>query len=284
MNQPIESVVLAGGGSRCFWHAGFWREAAEPLGLKPRQIASVSAGGALACAIVAGVAEASLGQFKEASRQNGKNVHLANLFGSERVFPHERMYRAAIHAMVDDAALARLHAGPDIRLLVGRLPWWLGPRTGMLAAAIAYNFDKRVRKLVHPRAPLALGFRPEVGRVRDCRTPQELADLIIASSCTPPMTPLQRWNGAWALDGGVVDNAPLCALDERPGETLVLLTRPHPRLPQRPGFTYVQPSQPVPVSAWDYTNPDGLQATYDLGRRDGEAFVRAHASTKRAAG
>jgi len=30
----------------------------------------------------------------------------------------------------------------------------------------------------------------------------------------------------------------------------------------------------VPVSSWDYTNPAGLQATYDLGRRDGDAFAR----------
>lgn len=284
MNGTIESVVLAGGGSRCFWHAGFWAEAAGPLALAPRQFASVSAGGALACAIVAGVAEEALRQFKDASRSNKRNVYPANVFGSERVFPHERMYRAAIHDMIDETVLARLHAGPDIRLLVGRLPLWLGPRTGMLAAALAYNFDKRVRKLVHPRAPLALGFRPEIGTVRNCRNAQELADLIIASSCTPPMTALQRWNGAWALDGGVVDNVPLCALDTSPGETLVLLSRPHARLPERPGFTYVQPSQKVPVSAWDYTNPDGLQATYDLGRRDGEAFVRVHTARRQAAG
>jgi hypothetical protein len=32
------------------------------------------------------------------------------------------------------------------------------------------------------------------------------------------------------------------------------------------------------VSAWDYTDPAGIQAAFDLGRRDGEAFARA--STK----
>jgi hypothetical protein len=36
---------------------------------------------------------------------------------------------------------------------------------------------------------------------------------------------------------------------------------------------YVQPSRPVPVASWDYTDPDGLQAAFDLGRRDGEAFA-----------
>jgi hypothetical protein len=28
------------------------------------------------------------------------------------------------------------------------------------------------------------------------------------------------------------------------------------------------------VSAWDYTSAEGIQSAYDLGRRDGEAFVR----------
>ena len=78
-----------------------------------------------------------------------------------------------------------------------------------------------------------IGFRPEVVSVRECATPERLANLILASSCTPPMTPLQRWNGRYVLDGGVVDNVPICALGEEPGETLILLTRRYPRLPNR---------------------------------------------------
>ena len=35
--------------------------------------------------------------------------------------------------------------------------------------------------------------------------------------------------------GGVVDNVPICALASDPGETLVLLTRRYPRLPEIPG-------------------------------------------------
>ena len=34
----------------------------------------------------------------------------------------------------------------------------------------------------------------------------------------------------------------------------------------------LQPSQPIPAGAWDYTNHAALQATFDLGRRDGEMF------------
>jgi hypothetical protein len=73
----------------------------------------------------------------------------------------------------------------------------------------------------------------------------------------------------------VIDNVPVCALDEAPGRTLVLLTRRYPALPAIPGRTYVQPSATIPVSAWDYTNAEGLQIAYDLGRRDAERFVAA---------
>ena len=57
--------------------------------------------------------------------------------------------------------------------------------------------------------------------------------------------------------------------------TLVLLTRPYPEaaIPHAPGRTYVQPSRPTPVAKWDYTSPRLIQETYDLGRRDGEAFA-----------
>jgi hypothetical protein len=268
----FESVVLAGGGSRCFWHAGFWGEVQGPLALAPRQIAAVSAAGAIACALNAGIGEDALRLFQAATRLNPRNFYPRNVFGTEPVFPHERMYRKAVLDLFDAAALARVHAGPDIRMLLGHMPAWLGSRSGFLAAAAAYNFDKRVRRIVHPTTPRAIGFRADVVSVRECATPEALSDLILASSCSPPMTSLLRWNGRYVLDGGVVDNVPGCALDDAPGETLVLLTRRYAVLPDVPGRTYVQPSVKLAVSAWDYTSAEGLQSAYDTGRRDGEAF------------
>jgi predicted acylesterase/phospholipase RssA len=277
----FDSVVFAGGGSRCFWHAGFWREVQAPLELAPRQIAAVSAAGAIACALTAGIGEDALRLFQAATRGNPRNVYPRNLFGTAPVFPHERMYRKAVLDLFDPATLAKVHAGPDIRMLLGHMPRWLGPRTGFLTAAAAYNFDKRVRRAVHPTTPRALGFWPEVVSVRSCAAPADLADLILASSCSPPMTSRLMWNGKFVLDGGVVDNVPVCALDGAPGMTLVLLTRRYPALPDIPDRTYVQPSTDIPVSAWDYTNADGLQVAYDLGRRDGEAFLKARCDARR---
>ena len=274
-SRTFESVVLAGGGSRCFWHAGFWREVQGPLALAPRQIAAVSAAGAIACAITAGIGEEALRLFQTATRANPRNCYPRNFLGKDPVFPHARMYRKAVLDLFDAATLARVHAGPDIRVLLGRMPRWLGPRSGFLTASAAYNFDKHVRRVVHPTTPRAIGYRPEVVSVRECSTPETLADLILASSCSPPMTSSLKWKGRYVLDGGVVDNVPVCALDGAPGATLVMLTRRYPALPDIPGRTYVQPSAKIPVGSWDYTSPEGIQAAYDLGRRDGEAFLEA---------
>jgi len=272
--MSYRSVVMAGGGSRCFWHAGFWSVAAGPLKLAPEQVATVSASGAIGGAILAGVPERALEVMKAATKKNPKNAYPANVLRGEPVFPHLRIYRQAILDIIDAAGLARIHAGPRLSILLGRYPRWLGARSGALTALAAYNLDKRLRRAVHPVLPTWLGFWPQVVPATDCRTPEELADLILASSCTPPMTPLLTWQGAGVLDGGVVDNVPVCALTPDPGPTLVLLTRRYPRLPDIPGRTYVQPSQAMTVSAWDYTNPGGLQQAYDLGRRDGEVFAR----------
>jgi hypothetical protein len=87
----FESVVLAGGGNRCFWHAGFWREVQGPLALAPRQIAAVSAAGAIACAITAGIGEKALRLFQRATRANPRNYYPRNIVGKNPVFPHERV-------------------------------------------------------------------------------------------------------------------------------------------------------------------------------------------------
>jgi len=104
--SKFESVVLAGGGSRCFWHAGFWREVQGPLALAPRQIAAVSAAGAIACALNAGIGEEALRLFQAATRTNPRNFYPRNVFGTDPVFPHERMYRKAVLDLFDAAAPA----------------------------------------------------------------------------------------------------------------------------------------------------------------------------------
>jgi predicted acylesterase/phospholipase RssA len=279
MTRPYDSVVFAGGGNRCVWQAGFYRTVAEALGVAPARVAAASAGAAVAAVLFAGCFDAALAHFKRATAINCRNVHWGNLFNGGPLFPHAAMYRRALLAVIDDRALAKLHAGPELRVPITRAPRWLGARAGFAVAGLAEVFEHLVGPQVHPRLAPWLGFHADYVTVRECRTPEALADLVLASSCTPPFTPLLLHGGEPALDGGIADNVPVNALGDAPGRTLVLLTRRYRQLPVHGSRIYAQPSAAVPVSSWDYTNPTGLQAAYDLGRRDGERFVRASSAS-----
>lgn len=272
-------MIFSGGGCRCFWQLGFWTVAGT--GLRPRSVGAASAGAGFACAALAGVGEQVVDDFKQRARSNPRNVYPRNLLRRRPPFPHEAIYRATILANLDRTQLSRLHEGPDVRVLLARPLPWLGARAGLAAAAIALGFERCSARLtqprVHPTWGRRMGFRGEVVSVRRCATPAQLADLILQTSCTPPITPLYRRDRRIVLDGGLVDNAPLEAVAGA-RSTLVLLTRAFDpaRLPRRPGCTYLTPSRPIPIEAWDYTSPELVQQTYDLGRRDGELFACAH--------
>jgi predicted acylesterase/phospholipase RssA len=282
MNRPVsfKSIVFAGGGSRCLWQAGFWEVAAPALNLAPAVVAGTSAGATIACIMLCGRHNFALNYMKNATRDNRSNFYPRNIFRGQRVCPHVDIYRAAILATVTPEALQRLWNGPELRVLMSRPPRRAGPRTGLLLGFMCYMVEKWISNPVHSTLAVKCGFRPVVFRANDCRSPEMLADLLIASSATPPMTPVMQWNGFPVLDGGLVDNAPVQTVGALPEPTLVLLTRFYPaeRIPRVQGRIYVQPSRPVPVKKWDYTSPEGLQAAFDLGRRDGERFAELRLS------
>jgi hypothetical protein len=271
----FDSVVFAGGGCRCFWQLGFWTVAGPALDLRPRVATAVSAGAAMACVALLGRCEETLRQFKAATARNPKNAYPENLLRGADVFPHHAMYREAILHAVDAAALERLQAGPtDLRILLACAPRGLGAHLSLLLGLGCYVVEKRFGDPVHSELAHRVGFTAELVSARSCRTPEELADLILASSCTPPFTPAMRRGGRPVLDGSLVDCAPLATTT---GRTLVLLSRGYGRMPAaRSDRVYFGPSEPLRISKWDYTSPDALQRVYDLGRRDGEAFLGSH--------
>lgn len=275
--SPFTSVVFAGGGCRCLWQAGFMVEAASALEIVPTEVAGASAGAAIACMYYAGRTDFAMEHFKEATSRNRRNFYPFRIFGRQPVFPQYTMYRDLMLKTMDGPAMKKLKKGPDIRILVSRPPAWLGPRSATLIGISAYLTDKHLYGSVHPKLPSRLGFYPEVESARDCETAEALADLVLASSCTPPFTPIMRRNGATVLDGGLIDNVPMRALSNNEGTALILLTRQYPQtaIPAIAGRVYVQPSRPSPIAKWDYTNPRGIQEVFDLGKRDGETFAKA---------
>lgn len=273
-SSPFDAAVFAGGGCRCFWQLGFWSAAERRLGLAPERVGAVSAGAAMACAALTGVYEEIVEYFAARTAANASNFQPRNWLRGEPVFPHERIYRDTILAMTDDHRLERLRAGPDVRVLLGRPPSRAGRFGTIVLGLLGSQIDGLLNRGAHCVWGRRLGFRPELVSVRDCKTAEELAALLLHSSCTPPALPLYLRDGRPVLDGGIIDLAPVEAV-EPARNTLVLLTRrvPAAALPRVPGRTYVQPSQPIPIHTWDYASPDRVRETFALGVRDGEAFA-----------
>jgi predicted acylesterase/phospholipase RssA len=275
-DSPFDAAVFAGGGCRCFWQLGFWSTAASRLGLAPERVGAVSAGAAMACAALTGVFEDLVEDFAARAAANQGNFLPRNWLRGESAFPHERMYRATILTMTSPSRLDRLRRGPDLRVLIGRPPWGAGRAGTLLLGLLGSRLEILLGGGVHAVWGKRCGFRPELVSVRDCKSAEDLAALLLHSACTPPTLPLYLRNGRPVLDGGIVDGVPVEAV-EPARSTLVLLTRRFPvaSLPRVPGRTYVQPSAPIPIETWDYASPQRVRETFELGARDGRAFAES---------
>lgn len=271
----FKSIVFSGGGSRCVWQAGFYHVLSKHSEFKPKNIAAASAGATMACLILAGKTHEGLDYFKDVTSKNEKNAYWSNLFSDRPVFPHYEIYRKMILDLFDESAISKLKKGPKIKILISQPPFWLGPRSGTLVGILAYSIEKKLIYPVHPKLATRLGFKPIVVSIDEIDDVNGLADLLLQSSCTPPFVPVMRRNGKPTLDGGLIDNVPLRILGKSPDKTLVLLSRQYPeeKVSNTDKIFYVQPSEPINIDKWDYTNPEGLQYVYDLGIKDADSFV-----------
>lgn len=267
-------LVLAGGGNRAFYALGvlngWWPSLADRIGT----IAACSAGACVAAMFLAGRRAEARAVFLERTRGLTRNITWSNLLRGRRLAPHGDVYREIMLAIGRDGGLDRIRQHPfPIHVLASEFPAVLPAGAAAAVGIAAYQLEKLVRSaFVHPRAGRALGFAPAVFDMRACESPEALADLVLASSATPPFTPVGRFGGRPLLDGGMVDNAPAFVAEHADGvdRVIVLLTRPYaPALTGRHGARlYVAPSSPVPAGRWDYTKPDSVEGAVALGERD----------------
>ncbi len=279
--SPYGAVVFAGGGCRCFWQIGFWEVVAPEIGLAPRRLVGVSAGAAFAVAAAIGRIGEVLEDFKARVDANPTNYVARKARGTgERAFPHERIYGGVLRDHIGEAELEHLQHRQEFSALLAHPHRRLGAKRGLALGVVATVLNQKER-LVHARWGRRFGFTPALVSARDCETPADLVELILQSSCVPPIMPYYRRGGRPVIDGGVIDNAP-ADLVKQHEPTLVLLSYPHRRTNRDEGAhrTYVQPSADIPISQWDYTDPDGVQRTFDLGRADGERFLARWAAVR----
>jgi len=275
----FDQVVFAGGGGRCIWQIGFWESVADEIDLRPKVVSAVSAGGLVAGLLLIDRGQEAVRYVQSVFSDNRKNIYWRNLFREEAVFPQYEICRDGIRQLFDKG-LVDLQAVAELRLAVCHPPAWMFGPLALTFGAVIYYADKKFPRSLHSSSATRLGFRQSFYRAQDCADMEELEHLILSSSCTPPFTPRLQLNGAEILDGGVVDNVPVAGLDVEEGRVLILLTARFPGYPdcftQRQGaqlWTYVQPSKALPIKVWDFTSPEAVTATLNIGRIDGRALL-----------
>ncbi|MEW6268001.1 MAG: patatin-like phospholipase family protein [Thermodesulfobacteriota bacterium] len=264
------AVVLAGGGCRTAWSVGFLEELRAELP-EPSEWAGVSAGACMAVGVAARAVEPMMECFLRLASASRRNFYPERL-GRGPVFPHEAIYRETVASGLAGGTLDRLRAAGPVRILLA----YVAPGARFLpsfwSALRGYRERKRTGALHGPDAPPP-GLGVEVVTAQALGGAAAIEDAVLASSATPFVTRLPRDGGRTYVDGGFVENVPVRALSEpgRAGRVLVLLTRPAaavdlPRVARR---LYVAPERDVPIAKWDYASPTRLEATFEIGRRDG---------------
>ncbi len=277
----FDKVIFAGGGSRCWWQAGFWDAVHARIELRPRLIAGVGAGAAMACLLHANDSSRALAWYERALDGADGQWQWGNLVRQgQRVLPHEALHRKALRALLGgDRFRDLMWTAPEIRVQFARLPAG-GHPAWLTARGIAkLAFDKPADPRLPTPGVRRQGMRPEQRRIQDCQSERELVDLLVAAGSLPPFTSMGQIGGAPVLDGGLL-GVPLDAVADVPGSTLVLLTRHYRTLAPvfaREGRLYVQPSRPVGVAAWNHGSSRKFRAAYELGAADARAFLSVFA-------
>jgi predicted acylesterase/phospholipase RssA len=274
-------LTFAGGGNRSFYQVGLWERWRERLLPRLGAVSACSAGAAVAVLLFSERSDQALAAFAR------RRVGIRGIFDASRLrrgrrpFPHNEVYRATLREAIDAEGFRRLRERPfPISILCSAFPRRL-PKVMAIATGLAmYEAEKaRVPGLLHPESAYKVGFTPRVWDARDCESVDELVELVLASSSTPPFTSLGRFRGETLIDGSMIDNAPAYLLDEVEGvrRSLVMLTRAYAghHVGRRDHRLYVAPREPLPIARWDYREHAPIDATIDAGRRDAERYDRA---------
>jgi predicted patatin/cPLA2 family phospholipase len=268
------TLTFAGGGNRAFYQLGLLNRWEHILLPRTAAIGACSAGACVIMTFLSGRREEARRYWLDRARGVTRNFDWLKLLRGERPAPQGEIYRDTLLVTFADEGLERIRRQPfPIYVLAAAFPSLL-PRTLAVALGIGmYSAERSVRRAPHPTSPRWLGFAPVIVDARECESAEELANLILASSATPPFTPVGRFRGMRLLDGGMIDNAPAFVAEQRHPDingSIVFLSRPyHPSVigcqKQR---LYLAPTRPTPINRWDYTQPHLLDETIAMGERE----------------
>jgi hypothetical protein len=212
----------------------------------------------------------------ERTRGITKNFEWTKLLRGERPAPQGAIYRSTLMVTFADGGLDRIRQSPfPIYVVSSAFPWMLPHSVSVALGLALYSMERSFRRAPHPMLPRTiLGFMPVAVDARDCESVEELTNLILASSATPPFTPIGDFHGEKLLDGGMVDNAPAFVAERHPEvkRSVVMLARPyHPSVLGVQGTRfYLAPTINPPIGRWDYTRPHMLDETVAMGEREAD--------------
>jgi predicted acylesterase/phospholipase RssA len=272
-------LTLAGGGNLSVFQHGLLDVWGDRLWDRVAAVACVSAGAAIAVLSLSGRSASARVHWDGARRGLTKNLDVLKLLRGERIAPHGPIYRSTIEFSLREGGLERVKNLPfPVWVLCAIPPKSLPITVATWLGLGAYSLEKKWNpKLLHPQVGKQLGFREFVFDARACESPEEVADLVISSSSTPPFKPVGRFRGLDLIDGGICDNVPASLAEHELAvrKNLVLLTRPYP-----PGVSgehgkrlYLEPSEPVPIERWDYREIAPVEETIALGRTDAARYA-----------
>jgi hypothetical protein len=274
-------ITFAGGGNRAFYQLGLLNRWGDWLLPRTAALATCSAGACVVLMYLTARRAEARSVFQARTRGLARNLDWRRVLRGERLAPHGEIYREILSTLFVDDGLERVRAQPfPIYVLASAFPSRMPAALATTLGMAAYQTEKTLRRgLLHPTFGRVLGFRPFVIDARTCETAEELTALVLASSATPPFTPLGRFRSARLLDGGMIDNAPAFLVEDEPEvhRNLVLLTRPYPPevIGRQGRRLYIAPTTPVPASRWDYTQPLLLEDTVDMGEREADVHRAA---------
>jgi predicted acylesterase/phospholipase RssA len=269
-------LTFAGGGNRAFYQLGLLSRWSDALLPRTAAVAACSAGACVITTFLSGRRAVAREYWMGRTRGITRNFDWRLMLRGEPPAPQGGIYADTLRVTFAEAGLDRIREQPyPIYVLTAEVPFLL-PHTLSAALGIGlYSLERSFRRAPHPVSPRMLGFRPLVVDARECETADELTRLILASSATPPFTPVGAFRGRALLDGGMIDNAPAFVAEVRHPDaphSVVLLTRPyHPSVLGVQGRRlYLAPTVPPPIGRWDYTQPHLLDDTVALGEREAE--------------
>jgi predicted acylesterase/phospholipase RssA len=272
LSRSFHNIVFAGGGNRCWWQAGLVEALSQHACWQAKRLVGVSAGAGIATAFATGRIQNSLLNAIKRFDATPRNIEWGNLLKGKRPFVLPNIYPDWIASFLDAADLAKLKRQQlKVEVAITRPIPYLPLTLSTLVALALYSSEKYWLKGFHARLPHTLGFRAQYLDLTRSADLSEARTLLLASGAAVPITPMHQVQGRAALDGGFYDSVPLPLDRAEDANTLVLLTRHRPDLPQifmQHLRVYLQPSKAVAAINMDCTSGTNVRLTYDQGQQE----------------